>query len=129
VATYDGTINVNANSNQVWDLVAHAENFQRYFPHARARQDDRLLVEWSVSGPPREERLWFKQLPEERRVEWGSENNADNFHGYVDIHQLDARTTEVDMHLDAPMAGQRDVEQTVRQALSQIKQTAESDSQ
>ena len=93
---------------------------------AQARQDDRLLVEWTVGGKTFEELLEPKPLPEERRFGWGSENTADNVHGYVDIHRLGARTTEVDMHLDAPQVGEREVRQTVQRALAQIKQTAES---
>lgn len=128
MASYDGTVNVNASPNQVWDLVSGVNNFQNYFPNATSRQaetDDLLLFEWTVGGRTLQEKLWFNHLPEQQRFEWGSQG-SDDFHGYVDVHRLGTDEAEVDMHLEAPAVGEDQVRQTVQQALDHIKQVSES---
>ena len=126
---FTGTTTVSASAESVFDYLADVSNMPKYFSRmtsARPGTGDEVQTTAKMpDGSEVEGAAWFRVDADARHIEWGSEGPND-YHGHVDVTaDGDESSVEVHLHTTRVEDGNVEVQDGVRETLSNIRRLVE----
>lgn len=129
MGNFTGHTTVTASAESVFAYLADVSNMPSYFSRmTSARAGDGEEVHTTAKMPDGTEvegEAWFRVDADAHRIEWGSEGPND-YHGHVDVtSDADRSSVEVHLHTTRVEDGNAEVQDGVRETLSNIKRLVE----
>lgn len=126
---FTGSTTVDVPPAALFDYLSEVSNLPHYFTRmTSAQRGDGQEVHTTAKMPDGKEvegDAWFTVDNQAQRIEWGSEGPND-YHGYVDVTPSgDGSSVEVHLHTTRVEDGDSQVDDGIRETLTNIKQQAE----
>lgn len=123
---YEQAQQVSAPAGRLFDYLSDVSNLPRYFTSmisAEPGAGESVRVSADVHGTPREGEAWLRVDSDKQHLEWGSEGPS-NYHGSLDV-KGDQTSSEVTVSLHTERVDSGEIEQGLRNTLSNIKRLVE----
>lgn len=123
---HDGSVDVNAPAQQLFDYLSDVRHLPDYFASmvsAEPAEGEAVHVVAEVNGSREEGEAWFRVDQARKHVEWGSEG-ASAYRGLLDVTG-DAHTSTVTVKLHTEHGEPTQINEGIAATLSQVKRLVE----